>query len=151
MGRLALTMLGLALLAGGAIFFAKNVLTPAQENVERSEPVLTGQYQPRVEECGVLEDADLPEGIAPPGVDEDVLYVQVVVFFPGIEKVTALAELALDEVNEHVGRRLEPIHTDTEVTAEGTYVYLVFQTTTAFHSARLVRGDDVLADRVELP
>jgi hypothetical protein len=149
-GRGTLTLLGIAAVAVAAIFIAKGMLRPAKEEVERLAPVLTGQYAPQLQECVLLEDSQLPEGLAPPKVDEDLRYVQVEILYPGVEKTPPPADHLLERVNGGGGAPLEPVWNDTDVTEDGAYVYLIYKATTSFEYARLTRRGEVVLERIDL-
>lgn len=147
MGRTILTILGIAALAIVAVIFAQKMTTPAQEKVEAGKKVLTNAYEPRLEDCYVPQDAELPAGIRRPGVDEDLVYVAVVVLYPGVDQAPTPAEHRLIGVNGG-DAVLEPLRTSTEVTEEGTYLTLLFRTDHTFEFGRLAREKEILFERV---
>lgn len=150
MGRTAWTIIALAAIALGAIFLARNMLNPAKEKVEQRQAVLNEDARPRVTECVVLEDADLPEHLDRPAVGTDVLYVSITVFYPDFPEVPTPEQHVLDTINGRPNTQLKPVHTMTELEPAGAYGILVFRTDSSFTHARLLRGDEVIADRVEL-
>ncbi len=149
MGRTILTILGIAGIAIGAVFIAQRFASPAQEKVEANQKVLTGAYRPQLVECRVLEDSEVPEPLPQPDVDEDLVYVAVVVLYPGVERVPEPKDHRLIGVNGR-DEYLEPAHLDYEVTEEGAELVLVFRTDSSFQFGRLVRGATDLFERVAL-
>jgi hypothetical protein len=149
MGRTVLTILGIAAIAIGAVFFAQRYVSPAKEQAQAKEQVLTHAYKPSLVECRVFEDAEIPDDLPKPGVDEDLVYVGVVVLYPGVDRVPNPSEHRLIGIN---GRDafLDPVHADTGLAEDGTELVLIFKTDNSFRFGRLVRGDAVLFDRVEL-
>ena len=93
------TIVGLAVVGGAAILVGREFLEPARERAESKEGVLTGAYAPRLEECRVLEDSELPEGLRRPAVGESLLYVSVVALYPGAAGAPDLRTYLLDHVN----------------------------------------------------
>ena len=87
MGKSTATLLGIAILAGAAIYIGRAYLFPAAERSERQEAVLTGKLDPRLLDVFVLQDAELPEGVPPPRVGEDDMYVQVSILYPALPEV----------------------------------------------------------------
>jgi len=149
-GRATLTILGLAIVAVVAVFIAKSVLKPKQEEVQRKQDVLTHAYLPSLIECTIVEDSELPQSLPRPAVDEDLLYIAVVVFYPGVDRVPEPTEHRLEKVNGVVGRVLQPVHTSYEQDEDGTYITLLYRTDNSFHYGRMVRGERPLFDRVSL-
>jgi len=149
-GRATLTILGLAIVAVAATFIAKNALRPNQEEVQRKQDVLTHAYLPSLIECTIVEDSDLPPTLPRPEVDEDLLYIAVVVFYPGVDRVPEPREHRLERVNGVAGVVLEPVHTSYEQDEDGTYITLLYRTDNSFRYGRMVRGDRPLFERVVL-
>jgi hypothetical protein len=149
-GKTTWTIIALAAIAVGAIFFAKGFLAPAQEEAERNKEILNKEARPRVLECVVLEDGDLPDGITAPQVGEDVIYVLVTVFYPDFLKVPDLDKHVLDGVNGSATPQLRPVDATEESDERGAYAALVFKTNGEFAYARLIRADEVLEERVTL-
>lgn len=149
MGRTVLTILGIAGLAIVAVIFAQKMTQPAQEKVEAGRKVLTNAYEPQLEDCYVPQDAELPADVRRPGVDEDLVYVVVVVLYPGVDQVPTPAEHRLADVNGG-DAVLEPLRTRTEVAEDGTYLTLLFRTDHTFEFGSLVREKDVLFERISL-
>ncbi|MHC4548661.1 MAG: hypothetical protein ACYTEZ_07770 [Planctomycetota bacterium] len=150
MGRFALTVLGLAIVAVAAILIAKGVLRPTQEKVQRSKSVLTGAYEAKFLECFVLEDRDLPDELAPPKVDEDLVYLRVDLLYPGVERVPSPKSHVLQTINGVPGTELRPVHTAYEVGYEGTYLYLVYRSDQSFAFAHMSREGTLLFEKVAL-
>jgi hypothetical protein len=148
--RLSLTALGLTVVTVAAVLFAKSYMRPAQEKVQQRQNVLTNAYQARLEECVVLEDTELPEDLRRPDVDEDLLYVQVTVLYPGVDLVPTPEKHVLKEINGVVATELAPVHTSTEADEEGSLLYLVYRTTSAFEAARMERDGIRLFAKVTL-
>jgi hypothetical protein len=149
-GRTAWTIIALAGIAVGAIFLARSMLNPAKEKAEQKQAVLNEDARPRVTECVVLDDADLPDGVERPAVGTDVLYVSVTIFYPDFPEVPMPEKHVLDTVNGNANTRLEPVHTTTELDPLGAYGILIYKTNSAFVHARLLRGEEVVEERVEL-
>jgi hypothetical protein len=149
MGRTILTILGIAAIAVGAVFVAQRFASPAKEQVQASQKVLTDAYKPSLVECVLLEDADVPESLPKPDVDEDLVYVAVVVLYPGVERVPEPKDHRLIGVNGR-DEYLEAAHLDYAVTEDGAELTLVFRTDSSFQFGRLVRGETLLFERVAL-
>lgn len=150
MKRLLLTALGLTVVTVAAVLFAKSYMRPAQEKVQRSQDVLTNAYQAQLVECVVLEDAELPAGLRRPDVDEDLIYVQITVLYPGVERVSSPEKHVLSEINGVVETELQPVHTSSESDNEGSLLYLVYQTNSGFEAARMTRDGKRLFAKVTL-
>jgi len=148
--RLSLTALGLTVVAVAAVLFAKSYMRPAQEKVQRRQSVLTNAYQARLVECMILEDRDLPVGLRRPDVDEDLVYVQVTVLYPGVDRVPSPNEHVLIEINGVTETELAPVHTSSESDEEGSFLYLVYKTDHGFEAARMARDGKRLFDKVSL-
>jgi len=149
MGRTVVTLLFFAALGVGAVFVAKRFVNPARDQAQASQKVLTHAYQPKFLECRVLEDSEIPASLPRPGVDEDLVYVEVVVLYPGVERVPDPGDHRLIGVNGE-SMSLDPADTEYAVTEEGAELTLIFRTNNSFSFGRLVRGDKVLFERVEL-
>jgi len=149
MGRTVLTMLGIAALAVGAVLLAQRFASPAKEQVQQRQKELTHAYEARLVECYQLQDTEIPAGLDRPGVDEDLVYVAIVVLYPGVDRVPQPKDHRLIGVNGQ-NEYLEPAHIDYTLTEEGAELTLVFKTDNAFQFGRLVRGDKTLFDRVGL-
>ncbi len=150
MRRVVITLLGIALLAGAAIFIMRQFLKPEAEKAERKEPVLTGAYDVRLDSCHILEDHELPEGLEPPAVGDESLYLRVVALYPGRDNAPPAAQHFLDRVNGEAETYLRPVHSASEVTAEGHYIQLVFLVPPTFELARLMHEDKTVIERVAL-
>ena len=148
--RSGLTFLGIAIVAVSAILIAKGALHPAKESVERSQDVLTKAYEAKLIECFVVEDADLPKTLARPKVDEDLLYIQVAVLYPGVDRVPSPLDHVLDSINGLPGTELKPVHTSYDEDEAGAYLLLIYQTDLAFESARMVHKGELLFERILL-
>jgi len=150
-GRAALTILGLAILAVAAIFVARRMVRPAKEKVERSREVLTKAYDARLDECVVPEDADISAaGLEPPEVGADWIYLLVVVLYPGAAQVPEPDNHTLIAVDDRPGTRIEPSKVSTTTEEEGAFLELIFKVDATFDHARLVRDDSIVLRRVGL-
>ncbi|HEX5137028.1 MAG TPA: hypothetical protein VFY93_08660 [Planctomycetota bacterium] len=147
MGRTVLTIFGIAAIAVGAVFIAQRFANPAKERVQQGQKVLTQAYEPQYRECYQLQDSEIPAGLPKPGVDEDLIYVAIVVLYPGVERVPEPKDHRLIGINGE-NAYLEPVNIDYEVTEEGAELTLVFRTDNGFRFARLVRGDKTISDHV---
>ena len=150
MGRAIGTILALAVIGGGAIYLAITYLKPKQEEAERRKDVLNPDAQPRLVECVVLEDNELPEGIKPPGVGDTRVYVSVTIFYPGLVTVADLDDHILDMLDGKPADRREPVAVDSEVEDDGIYAYLTYELDDVFETARLMRGEEILFNVVQL-
>jgi hypothetical protein len=148
--RLSLTALGLTVVTVAAVLFAKSYVSPAQEKVQRGKEVLTNAYQARLVECIVLEETGLPDGLRRPDVDEDLVYVQVTVLYPGVERVQAPADHVLFHVNGVHGTELHPVHTSSDFDDDGCFLYLVYQTDSGFEAAAMSRDGKRLFKKIAL-
>lgn len=144
------SIIGIAILAGGAIFFGTAMLDPARERVEQAEPVLTGAYELRLQSCRILEDDELPEGVRPPEVGQDRLFVRVELLYPGRDKSPPPETHRLQRVNGLPGPVLEPVHAEAEPQEDGMLVLLTYATDSSFEFATLVRDNKVRLERVVL-
>lgn len=149
MGRLLFAMLGITALAIGAFYIVHRVATPAHEKVEAGKKVLTEAYKPQLVACRELEDSDVPETLARAGVDEDVVYLEIVVLYPGVDRVPQPRDHRLIGVNGQ-DVALDPASVDYNEGDDGAYLTLIFKADNSFQYGRLVRGPDVLFERVEL-
>lgn len=149
-GRVALTIVGIAVVAVAAILIAKSMLRPAKEEVERKGSVLTGEYSPTVQECRMLEDSELPEELPHPKVDDVLRYVQVLVHYPGVAATPPASDHVLERVNGSGGAPLAPAWSEVVAGEGGADLYLIYKTTTDFEHARLSRKGTVLAERIDL-
>jgi hypothetical protein len=149
MGRTILTILGIAAIAVGAVFIAQRFANPAKEQAQAKEKVLTDAYDPQLVECRPLEDSEVPASLPRPGVDEDLIYIAIVVLYPGVDRVPEPKNHRLIGVNGE-DRYLEPAHIDYAVVEEGAELTLVFRTDNSFQYGRLVRGETPLFERVDL-
>jgi len=148
-GRAALTLLGFAAIAVAVILVAQRFMGQAGDKGQTGQKILTQAYQPQLRECSVIPDEEIPESLPRPEVDEDVVYIAVVVLYPGVDLVPEPREHRLIGVNgEKVA--LDPADVDYDVTEEGAELTLVFRTDNSFRFARLVRGEESLFERVEL-
>lgn len=151
MNRSTATVVGITILAGGAIFVGRAMLRPATEEVERREPVLTGAMNPRLHECRMLEDTELPEGIEPPQVGEDVLYLRVAVLYPGVAEAPAAKEHVLDKVNGDPAATLAPAHAENApADGDGAVARLTFRVDSGFRFARVSRDGKAVLEKVSL-
>ncbi len=148
MGRILLTIFGIAAIGVGAVLFAQRFMGPASEKAQANQKVLTQAYTPKFVECRALEDDEIPDSLTRPGVDEDLVYIAVVVLYPGVERVPEPRAHRLIGVNGADGF-LEPESVDYDVTEEGAELTLIFRATNGFQFARLVRDAEVIFERVE--
>ncbi len=149
MRRTLITILGIAAIAVGAVLVAQKFAGPAGEKAEASQKVLTHAYKPKFDRCRALDDEEVPESLPRPGVDEDLVYVGVVILYPGVDRVPEPRDHRLIGVNG-ADAYLEPVHTEIEESEDGAYLTLVFRATNAFQFARLVRGEEVLFERIDI-
>ncbi len=149
-GRTLLTILGIAAIAVAAVLVAQKFAGPAGEKAEANQKVLTHAYKPKFHECRALDDDEVPESLPRPGVDEDLVYVSVVILYPGVDRVPEPRDHRLIGVNGADGY-LEPVHIEFSESEEGAYLTLIFRANNEFHFARLVRGEEVLFERIDLP
>jgi hypothetical protein len=143
-GRTVGTIIGLAILAGGAIWVGRQFLEPAQEMAEADSSVLSGAYEARLEECRVLAPSELPDGLRPPKVGEAFDFVLVAVLYPEREQVPTPELHHLDRIDGLPGTNLHPVHTYTETASEGAFLEVIFRVDEVFDEARLMRGEEVV-------
>ena len=99
--------------------------------------------------ASALEDEEIPESLPRPAVDEDLVYVAVVVLYPGVDRVPEpLGHRLLGVNGAHAA--LDPADAICTESEEGAYVTLIFRTDNSFQFGRLVRGEETLFERVEL-
>lgn len=142
-------MFVIAAIGVGAVLVAQRFIGPASEKVEAGQKILTQAYKPKFELCRALADDEIPESLPRPGVDEDLVYVEVVILYPGVDRVPEPRDHRLIGVNGADGF-LEPESVDYAESEQGAFLTLVFRADNAFQFARLVRGEEVLFERVEL-
>lgn len=151
MNRIVATIIGLGLVAVAAILIGRAFLKPASERAQAKGKVLTGQYDARLDFCDIIEDAELPEGLEPPGVGSTVRFVQVIVLFPQVNVIKGdPQDYVLDKVNGATSPILPPVHSEMSVEEEGVILTLTYETDVNFEYARLVRDEDVVLKRVGL-
>jgi hypothetical protein len=139
-GKSTAAILGIALLAGAAIWIGRAYLNPAAEQSERNESVLTGAMDPRLQEIEVVQDADLPDGVPAPQVGEDAMYLRVSVLYPGLPDVPEPHRHKLTRVNGQPAVAQDPAHVETEVDDSGALVHLLFRVDPGFESGAIARG-----------
>jgi hypothetical protein len=148
-GRAALTLLGFVAIGAAVIFVAQRFMGKGDGNGPTGQKILTHAYNPQLVECRLIPDEEIPESLPRPGVDEDVVYIAVVVLYPGVDRVPEPRDHRLIGVNGADGF-LEPLDVDYDLIEDGAELTLVFRTDNSFRFARLVRGAESLFDRVEL-
>lgn len=146
MGKSTATLVGIALLAGAAIYLGNAYLFPAAEQTERKEAVLTGNLDPQLEGVVVLQDSELPRGVTPPKVGEDAMYIRVTVLYPALPRVPDPKEHHLVDINGRPDTVREPAHFDTEVDEEGARIHMLFRVEPDFLSAAVARGKQTILD-----
>jgi len=149
-GKSSATLVGIALLAGAAIYLGRAYLFPATERSERREAVLTGKLDPRLDEIVVLQDSELPAGVTPPRVGEDAMFIRITVLYPALPEVPEPKEHRLAEVNGRPGAILDPAHVETEVDQDGARVHLTFRVAPDFISGTIARGKTTVLSTVVL-
>jgi len=149
-GKSAATLLGLAVIAAGAIYLGRAFLFPATERGERREAVLTGNLDPRLEEVAVVQDTELPPGVPVPKVGEDTLYIRVVVLYPALPEVPEADRHRLVDINGMPGVEAKPAHVGTEVHEDGARATLVFRVPPDFEQGTLRRGNTVVLESILL-
>lgn len=151
MNKSVATIIGIAIVAGGAIWFSKSFLGPASERKQAEKKVLSGAYAAQLELCTFLEDSELPKGIEAPDIASDLRYVRVVVLFPEVKKIAgAPREFVLSEVNGQKSEQLTPVDAGLTVEEDGVVLTLTYLTDTGFEFARLNRGEHVIIKKVML-
>ena len=148
MGRTVLTVLGIAAIAFGAVLVAQRFAGPSDGKATGKEKDLTHAYKPKFMECRALEDEEIPESLARPGVDEDLIYIAVVLLYPGVERVPEPRDHRLIGVNGGSGY-LDPADVDYEVNEDGALLTVIFRANNEFQFGKLVRGEEVLFERVD--
>jgi len=148
-GKSGATILGFAALVGAVFYIGQSFLDPAAERAEQEQTVLTGALDPVVEFAEMLEDADLPQGIDPPGVGDDIRYVRVSVLYPDRAKTPEASAhlLAEAERGEFV---TEPAHATGSVTEEGARVVLIYRVDSRFEWGRIEHNENTVIARFEL-
>ena len=146
----AATIIGLALVAGAAIFVGRSFLVPHADMAEAANPVLAGAYEPQLVEMRFLEDAELPPEFETPGVDDPLRYVQIVLLYPHVVTAPDPREHILDRINGDAKSVLHPVHTSSEADEDGVYVTMVYRTTRKFDHARLTLDRKPVFGRIDL-
>lgn len=147
--RLLTSLLGLGILIGGIFLFVRPFITK-EEPTKKEDSVLTGLQEPQLHRVAVLEDSELPEGVSLPDVDEDLMYLSVVVFYPGAARVPGVGSFRLERVNGQPRAELGAIATFPEIDDDGAYVEAVFKVGADFQYAQIFRGPSLLAKKVSL-
>ncbi|MEM8884432.1 MAG: hypothetical protein AAGD14_10200 [Planctomycetota bacterium] len=150
MGKSAATIIGLALLTGAAIFVGRSYLQPASEGAQRQESVLTGHLDPRLVDAFVLQDSELPRGVAAIAVGEPAMYMQVSVLYPALPRVPEPNKHKLTHVNGHPTAETDPVHVTTEVDDDGAFVHCIYRVGEDFATGRIQRGKTVVVPRLVL-
>lgn len=146
MGKSSATILGIAMLAGAAIWVGRAYLFPAAEKTERKEAVLTGAMKPRLESAYVLQDSELPGHVPAPRVGEDAMYMRVSILYPGLPEVPQPDAHRLTEVNGHPAARQDAAHVETEVDDEGARIHLYFRVSSEFEQGTIARGNKTVLE-----
>jgi len=146
MTRAIASMIGIGLLIGGGIFLIRLLQPTESPSPPKKEEVLTGAYAPVLVEYAVLQDHELPQGIEPPGVGSDVIYLQLIVQYPGAASVPEVAAHKLDRVQRGGAPALTPVHAEAWDDEGGPKLALVFRTLASFRSGRLMRGETVVLE-----
>lgn len=150
MGRTVGTILGLAILAVGAIWVGGKLLEPAQEMAEADSSVLSGAYDARLVECRVLANSEIPDGLAVPDVGEEFYYVLVAVLYPEREQVPLPEAHHLAELDGLPGTSLFPVQPPiTEPGSDGAFLEIIVRVDEVFDEARLMCGEEVVLPKVE--
>ncbi len=147
MGRGATAILGLAVLAVCAVFLAKGLVEPKQEELERSKDVLNAEAQPRLVGCTELSDVERPKELPAPPVGADYFYLTVTVLFPGFATVEGEKEHVL--VVDGGGSK-KTLHSEVEIDDDGAYLTMIFRVDGDFESGRLLRGETEVIKRVQM-
>jgi len=121
-----------------------------EDRAEANQAVLGGAYDPRPVECRMLDDGELPEGLEVPGIDDELRYVVVVLFYPHAAAAPSPIEHLLDHINGDAQEVLRPVHVSSEVEDEGIYLTLVYRTTIHFEHARMIRDRKPIVGRIDL-
>jgi len=144
-------IIGIALVAGVAIYLGRAYLKPATERAQAKTSVLSGAYDVRVEACTILEDDELPEGLEPPAIGSSDRYVQLVVLFPEVTVIKGdKHEYQLDSINGMRGDPIDPSHADIAVEDDGVVLTLTYRTDEDFEYARVVHDGNVIVQKAEL-
>ena len=150
MGRTVGTIIGLAILAVGAIWVGRKFLEPAQEAAEADSNVLSGAYEARLEECRVIADSEIPDGLPVPAVGEEFYYVLVAVLYPEREQVPLPEAHHLDQIDGLPGTSLFPVQPPfTESGRDGAILEIIVRVDEIFEEARLMCGEEVVLRRVQ--
>ena len=145
------SILGLAVVAGAAIYIGRAFLKPASEQAQASSGVLSGAYDARVETCAILEDHELPEGLKRPDIGSSDRYVQLIVLFPQAAKISGKKdEYHLDRINGSLSEPIGPAYCEMATEEDGIVLTLTYATNEDFVTARLVRGEEVIVKQVAL-
>ncbi|MFQ5845300.1 MAG: hypothetical protein ACE5JG_09975, partial [Planctomycetota bacterium] len=145
--RLISTAIGIAILLGGFLLIRPLLDKKGEARGSQPEEVLTGLASPRLASCRILEDDDLPDGLAPPGVDQDLLYLSVVIHYPGAARAPDLGPFTLRNINGRrhtAGLELKQL---TEVDEKGAYVEAIFRVDSSFRYAEVHRGPRLIVER----
>ena len=149
MGKSGATILGFAALVAAVFYIGQSYLDPAAERAEQEQTVLTGALDPVVEFAEMLEDADLPQSIEPPGVGDDIRYVRVSVLYPDRANApeASVHLLAEAERGEFVA---EPAQATGSVTEDGARVVLIYRVDSRFEWGRIEHNEKTVIARFEL-
>ncbi|MHC4956532.1 MAG: hypothetical protein ACYTGZ_22050 [Planctomycetota bacterium] len=150
MGKSGATILGIAVLAGAAIYIGSRYLSPGAEHAERKEAVLTGALEPQVEAVEFLEDSDLPPGVTPPKVGEPMRYVRLTIFYPQRPKVPTPSDHHLTQVNAESDFEKVPVHVEEELVEEGARLFVTYRVSADFVWGRIECNEKLIVARFEL-
>ena len=145
--RVLATILAFAIIGAIAFFLARSFYSDGPEEGAPTGEVFTGAYDPRLEECRVLADSELPRDLE---VGKDTIYLLVTVLHPDTPNVHRPDLHLLEQINGKRGEPLQPVSVETEFAGdEGTYVYLIYRIDSEFEFAHLKHLGNVIEERLE--
>ena len=146
--RVLATILAFAIIGAIAFFLARSFFSEDSDESTPGGEVFTGAYNPRLDECRVLADSELPRDIE---IGKDTIHMLISILYPDTPSIPQLDKHRVEEVNGTQGVALEPVSVDSEyVDGEGTYVSLIYRIDGNFEFARLTHRGKVILKRLEL-
>lgn len=146
--RVLATILAFAIIGAIVFFLVRSFYSGDSDETGPGGEVFTGAYDPRLDECRVLADSELPRDIE---IGKDTIHMLVTILYPDTPSVPQLDKHRIEEVNGARGVTLSPVSVESEyVDEEGTYVTLIYRIDGDFEFARLTHRGKGILERLEL-
>jgi len=146
--RVLATILAFAIIGAIIFFLVRSFYSEDADEGNSGGEVFTGAYDPRLDECRVLADSELPRDVE---IGKDTIHMLVSVLYPDTPSIPQPEKHQIEEINGVRGVTLNPVSVDSEyVDEEGTYVTLIYRIDADFEFARLTHRGKVILERLEL-